>query len=63
MSFNGWAQIIVFFALILAVTVPLGAYLFRVFESSGEGSRQPLPDVYKRQQPCCRARRYCRRAG
>ncbi len=45
MTFNGWVQIIVFFALILALTVPLGAYLFRVFESSGEGSRQPLPRV------------------
>jgi len=43
MTFNGWVQIIVFFALILAVTVPLGAYLFRVFEGSREGSRQPLP--------------------
>src|SRR5580704_4253505 len=39
MTFNGWLQIIVFFTLILAVTVPLGAHLFRVFE----GSRQPLP--------------------
>src|ERR1700722_4461880 len=39
MTFNGWVQIILFFALILALTVPMGAYLFRVFE----GSRHPLP--------------------
>jgi potassium-transporting ATPase potassium-binding subunit len=39
MSLNGWLQIIVFFLLILAVTKPLGVYMFRVFE----GDRQPLP--------------------
>jgi len=39
MTFNGWLQIIVFFLLIVAVTRPLGVYMFRVFE----GDRQPLP--------------------
>jgi K+-transporting ATPase ATPase A chain len=32
MSVQGWLQILVFFALVVAVTRPLGAYLFRVFE-------------------------------
>jgi K+-transporting ATPase ATPase A chain len=35
-------QIFVFFAAILAVTKPLGVYMFRVFE----GERQPLPRVF-----------------
>jgi K+-transporting ATPase ATPase A chain len=39
MTFNGWLQIIVFFLLIVAVTKPLGVYMFRVFE----GEKQPLP--------------------
>jgi len=39
MTLVGWVQILVFFALVVAVTPPLGAYLFRVFE----GERQPLP--------------------
>jgi K+-transporting ATPase ATPase A chain len=39
MTFNGWLQIIVFFLLIVAVTKPLGVYMFRVFE----GDKQPLP--------------------
>jgi K+-transporting ATPase ATPase A chain len=37
----GWLQIVVFFAAIVAVTKPLGVYMFRVFE----GERQPLPRV------------------
>jgi K+-transporting ATPase ATPase A chain len=37
----GWLQIIVFFATIVAVTKPLGVYMFRVFE----GERTPLPRV------------------
>ncbi|MCW2630270.1 potassium-transporting ATPase subunit KdpA [Mycobacterium sp.] len=41
MTANGWLQILVFFALVVAVTPPLGAYMFRVFE----GHRQPLPRV------------------
>jgi potassium-transporting ATPase potassium-binding subunit len=32
MTLNGWLQILVHFLLIVAVTVPLGAYMFRVFE-------------------------------
>jgi K+-transporting ATPase ATPase A chain len=39
MSLDGWLQIIVFFLLILAITKPLGVYMFRVFE----GDHQPLP--------------------
>ncbi|MFP2960215.1 potassium-transporting ATPase subunit KdpA [Myxococcus sp. 1LA] len=39
MSFIGWSQILLFFVLVAAVTKPLGAYLFRVFE----GDRRPLP--------------------
>ena len=31
MTFNGWLQILLFFALILAVTKPLGAFMARVF--------------------------------
>ena len=32
MTFNGWMQILVFFAVLTALTRPLGGYLFRVFE-------------------------------
>ena len=32
MTANGWLQIIVYFLLVLAVTAPLGAYMFRVLE-------------------------------
>jgi K+-transporting ATPase ATPase A chain len=42
MTAIGWLQIIVFFAAIVAVTKPLGLYMFRVFE----GERQPLPRVF-----------------
>jgi K+-transporting ATPase ATPase A chain len=42
MTAIGWLQIILFFAVVLAVTKPLGAYMFRVFE----GERQPLPRVF-----------------
>src|SRR6266478_9830135 len=31
MTFNGWLQILFFFALILAVTKPLGVFMTRVF--------------------------------
>lgn len=41
MTLIGWLQIALFFGLVLAVTKPLGAYLFRVFE----GDTQPLPRV------------------
>jgi potassium-transporting ATPase potassium-binding subunit len=39
MTLVGWIQIGVFAAVILALTRPLGAFLFRVYE----GERQPLP--------------------
>ncbi|HEY3354307.1 MAG TPA: potassium-transporting ATPase subunit KdpA [Polyangia bacterium] len=39
MTAIGWLQILVFLALIAALTKPLGVYLHRVFE----GARQPLP--------------------
>jgi K+-transporting ATPase ATPase A chain len=35
----GWLQILVFALAVLAVTKPLGAYMYRVFE----GERRPLP--------------------
>jgi K+-transporting ATPase ATPase A chain len=41
MTINGWLQILIFFALVVAVTAPLGAYMFRVFE----GEARPLPRV------------------
>jgi K+-transporting ATPase ATPase A chain len=41
-TFVGWLQIFVFFAAVVAVTKPLGAYLLRVFE----GERQPLPRLF-----------------
>jgi len=39
MTFDGWLQIVVFFALVLALTKPLGVYMFRVFEAPS----RPLP--------------------
>jgi K+-transporting ATPase ATPase A chain len=42
MSVNGWVQILIFFLVILAVTKPLGIYMFRVFE----GDQQPLPRFF-----------------
>ena len=41
MTWNGWLQILVFFVVLLALTRPLGVYMYRVFE----GDRQPLPRV------------------
>jgi K+-transporting ATPase ATPase A chain len=41
MTLNGWLQIIVFFLVILAITKPLGVYLYRVFE----GASRPLPRI------------------
>ena len=38
MTSVGWIQVLVFFALIVAVAKPLGAYMFRVFE----GGEAPL---------------------
>lgn len=42
MTANGWLQILFFSVVILALTKPLGAYMFRVFE----GGRQPLPRFF-----------------
>ena len=42
MTANGWIQILLFAAIIFAVTKPLGSYMFRVFE----GDRQPLPRLF-----------------
>jgi K+-transporting ATPase ATPase A chain len=39
MTFNGWIQIIAFFLVILAITKPVGVYLYRVYEAD----KQPLP--------------------
>ncbi|XXF78326.1 potassium-transporting ATPase subunit KdpA [Myxococcaceae bacterium GXIMD 01537] len=41
MTLVGWLQTLLFFALLLALTKPVGAYLFRVFE----GDARPLPRV------------------
>src|SRR6478752_3322643 len=45
----GWLQILIFFAAIVAVTKPLGVYMFRVFE----GERQPLPRSFGRLERLC----------
>ena len=42
MTLHGWLQIGLFSVLILAITKPLGAYMYRVFE----GSTQPLPRFF-----------------
>jgi K+-transporting ATPase ATPase A chain len=39
MTLNGWFQILVFFLVVLAITRPLGVYMYRVFEAD----QQPLP--------------------
>jgi K+-transporting ATPase ATPase A chain len=43
MTAIGWAQIALFLAVVLALTKPVGAYMFKVFE----GPRRPLPAVEK----------------
>jgi K+-transporting ATPase ATPase A chain len=42
MTANGWLQIIVYFLLLLALTKPLGTYMYRVFE----GPNRPLPRFF-----------------
>ena len=42
MTLNGWIQILVFFALVVALTRPAGAYLFRVFEGTPPRPFAPL---------------------
>ena len=49
MTANGWFQIVLFSAVILALTKPLGVYMFRVFE----GERQPLPRVFGPLERAC----------
>src|SRR6476660_3124215 len=49
MTAIGCLQILVFFAAIVAVTKPLGVFMFRVFE----GDRQPLPRSLGRMDRLC----------
>ena len=42
MTLNGWIQILLYMAIIFAVTKPLGSYMYRVFE----GDRQPMPRLF-----------------
>jgi len=42
MTLNGWIQILLYIAVIFAVTKPLGNYMYRVFE----GDRQPLARLF-----------------
>jgi len=42
MTVNGWIQILLFAAIIFAITKPLGSYMYRVFE----GDQQPLPRLF-----------------
>src|SRR5438309_778502 len=44
MTAVGWAQIALYFLVLLLLIKPAGAYMFRVFE----GTRQPLPAVFGR---------------
>jgi K+-transporting ATPase ATPase A chain len=44
MTATGWAQIGLFFVVVLALVRPMGSYMFRVFEGKG----QPLPSVLGR---------------
>ena len=42
MTVTGWIQILLYALVILAVTKPIGIYMFRIFE----GDRQPLPRFF-----------------
>jgi len=42
MTVNGWAQIVLYFLAVLAVTPPLGAFLHRVLEGEGHALERPL---------------------
>jgi K+-transporting ATPase ATPase A chain len=44
MTAIGWIQIVVFFLVILAITKPVGVFLYRVYESDG----RPLPRTFGR---------------
>ncbi len=49
MTANGWLQIIVFLALILAVTKPMGVFLTRVFNRE----RTFMDPVLRPSSACC----------
>ncbi len=49
MTANGWLQILVYFGVIVAITKPMGVYMFRVFE----GETQPLPRTFGRLEALC----------
>ncbi len=42
MTANGWVQIVVFFGVVLALTVPAGAFLHKVMEGEVHALRRPL---------------------
>ncbi len=42
MTTIGWLQILIFSGAILALTKPIGVWMFRIFE----GDRQPLPRFF-----------------
>lgn len=42
MTINGWIQILFFFGAVLAVTVPLGAFMYRVMEGGDHFLKRPL---------------------
>jgi potassium-transporting ATPase potassium-binding subunit len=42
MTVNGWIQILFFYGAILAVTVPMGAFLYRVLEGHDHFMKRPL---------------------
>ena len=42
MTANGWVQIVLFFGVVLALTVPTGAFLHKVMEGEVHALRRPL---------------------
>ena len=42
MTANGWVQIVVFFGVVLALTVPAGAFMHKVMEGEVHALRRPL---------------------
>jgi len=44
-TFNGWLQILTLFLVLLAVTKPLGHYMYRVFEGAERPSRRVLAPI------------------
>ena len=45
MTFNGWLQILTLFLVVLAITKPLGHYMYRVFEGAERPSRRVLAPI------------------